>query len=72
MSVLSNLSAASHQSALDRAQGGSGDRAGAPSTFSIQGLEHSLLSRGTVTANNSSGGSEYDGEGSGAGGGAGE
>jgi hypothetical protein len=45
VSVLSNLSAASGLS-------GAASEQGKQSAFSIEGLDHSLLSRGTVTANN--------------------
>lgn len=51
VSVLSNLSAASGMSAQSGA--GSGK---ASSAFAIEGLDHALLSRGTVTASNSDGG----------------
>lgn len=48
VSVLSNLSAASGLS-------GAGQGQDKVSAFSIEGLEHSLLSRGTVTAHSEEG-----------------
>ena len=49
VSVLSNLSAASGVS------GASGAGKSASSAFAIEGLDHALLSRGTVTANSAEG-----------------
>jgi hypothetical protein len=49
VSVLSNLSAASGLS------GAGGQQQGKGSAFAIEGLEHSLLSRGTVTAHSEDG-----------------
>jgi hypothetical protein len=49
VSVLSNLSAASGLSGAGSQQQGKG------SAFAIEGLEHSLLSRGTVTAHSEDG-----------------
>ena len=58
VSVLSNLSAAS---GLSSASGMAGDRPA--SAFVIEGLDHSLLSRGTVTARSDAGGSREPGAG---------